>query len=454
VAELADRLELFRAVVARVTSTREPTPRVPTRIFAFADASGYAPFRPEPSVVGFLEPKLRANVVAILADPRRGASSTHVLLHEYTHVLTTNENAAVYPLWYEEGIADLLSTTQEDGDAVVVGRAPPGSVATVLRDGALPMSSVVGLRAYPSWGCSALGDFYGRSWLLVHYLSFGEGYASSRQTERVSSRVARMQRDVETGTDPETAFASAFALDPDRLQGVLEDYIGEGTIPVLRLARKDFTPLPHSSRSLAAAEVATELGHLALAVGKEDEARRRFEAALALDEGRARAHAGLGTLRAGEGRCDEAEARFARALALDPDDFENHLDRGEAALACAAAQPARARELVALARSELERAIALAPENPEAHAALGWSHVVVPGDAAAGLAAAKRAEALLPAHPETQILIAWLHLQQGDRDRARGIAQRLAALGHGPEGERNALLDAIERADAAAVHAR
>ena len=62
------------------------------------------------------------------------------------------------------------------------------------------------------------------------------------------------------------------------------------------------------------------------------------------------------------------------------------------------------------ARSDAERAVAIAPELAEAHAALGWAHFFTEWKLADGLKEAQRAKELSPANPTANDLLARIYV--------------------------------------------
>jgi Flp pilus assembly protein TadD len=69
-------------------------------------------------------------------------------------------------------------------------------------------------------------------------------------------------------------------------------------------------------------------GTVHLMTGDRVRARQALEAALAVDDGVARAHNGLGVIAAKEGRWAEAIERWRRAVALDPRDYQTLFNLG------------------------------------------------------------------------------------------------------------------------------
>ena len=140
------------------------------------------------------------------------------------------------------------------------------------------------------------------------------------------------------------------------------------------------------------------LGGILLERGEVEEARRRFEAALAAAPDFPEALVNMGLVAEHEGKLGEAEARYRRALAIDPAFADAHNNLGivlarsgnmEGAIAAFRKAVAHRKEfprasynlgvaLLAVGRraegvEALERAVSLSPEEPAFRSALEWA---------------------------------------------------------------------------------
>jgi tetratricopeptide (TPR) repeat protein len=109
------------------------------------------------------------------------------------------------------------------------------------------------------------------------------------------------------------------------------------------------------------AQWAANLGVVLNRVGKTEEARQQFEAALAIDPRHKDAHHNLGLLLAGQGKLDEAVAQFEASLARDPDQYMVFYNMG-------VARKLQGRRAEAIAA--FERSLDLAPGFTQARTAL------------------------------------------------------------------------------------
>jgi tetratricopeptide (TPR) repeat protein len=438
---LTDDLELYRAVLARSTTARRRTPRVPTKIFAFARRSDLRGVSSRGDDRGYMISSLSGNFGAY--RPLNDAHARETLLHEYTHAVTATENAIVYPAWFTEGIAEMLSTIKIEGDHVLLGDAP-SSAACLWAQGP-SLAEIVASPRRGDWEGRPECRFYARSWLLLHYLSIGKVYAEKRAAEAFASRMDRYLRETAAGAPPGPAFAAAFELDLESLDDTLDDYVKRGTISVMQIRRGALAPeTAREIRTPSYGEIATELGWLAFAGRKYRVARSFFEDAVQREPLRARTYVGLTAVDAIEGRIDEAAAHAQRALELERDGVEPLLAHALSARLLALARPGDAASLLAAARADLARAIERAPALAEP-----WVHLALvdlaAGQAAQGLEAARRAEKRLPADFTVQVTLARLLYANGRAAEASALVERLRYVGHLPPGvELEALFAGLE----------
>jgi tetratricopeptide (TPR) repeat protein len=439
---LLENLELFRAALLVVTKLRDTSPRVPTEIYAFEASSDYARFRPGLNVAGYFVPTLRSNLVALSAD--EGMQARAILYHEYTHFLVRNEGRAHYPIWFDEGFAEVLGSVDLLGALVQIGAVPAHRLQSLFFPETLPYSRVIRARSFKGWTQYEVGMFYTQSWLLVHYLTLGRMGAGGSFTARLERYLDRIEQRV----GEEEAFREAFGVDVDDLEARLKKYVT--AIPSFGIPRRDLaSDVVTSVRTVPLDEIGTRLGWLALTIGRVSLAQGCFERASAANPANARAIAGIADTHKLRERWDEAEAAYQRSLELAPDDWQNHLEFAEYFAERAMKEEAGRDERIARAREHFGKAIELAPEIPEAHAVLGATYLIGDQPPERGIEALERAARLLPSHPAIEYPLAQLHHRAGHRERAIELLRRVVYRPHG-ESNREAvkLLDELENTEA------
>lgn len=420
---LADDLETFRSVVQTLTNAKRFDPVVSTRIYAFRDEASYRRYSPKDSV-GFLRSSMRGFTVALYPAPRIGTRA--VVQHEYAHFLLRNQTALNYPLWYNEGFAELFGATTIVGDQVRVGLAPAYRIDTLRYGDWISIEKVVEARSLAEFPGPA-ATFYAESWALVHYLHYGR-----EDRESTAAQMTRYLSIIDAGFEPDEAWRGAFDGDLDEVDDELKAYLAEGP-PAFGLDARKFRPSSaHRTRSLPRDEIAAELGWLSVVAGARGRAERSFEAAIANNPRNGRAHAGLGETRRGQNRWQEAERHYARALEVAPQDPYNHLDyakylHGRALLS--EDETSRTR-LIRRARRHYVRSQKLDGNIPETYAMYGSTFLTEGDDPSRGLETLEHAHALLRSNLDIQILLAELYIATGRGDEARGLLERVMAWSH------------------------
>jgi hypothetical protein len=251
--------------------------------------------------------------------------------HEYVHYLRRSRDRRRYPVWLDEGMAELLSTVKVEGETFELGRPPRFALHRLNEVRWLDYERVLAVRdprELPRW---QRVTFYHQSWLLLHYLSRGRPNRSyPLDANEYLQRLAN-------GEAADIAFSESFDLEPASLESVLRRYgvrtgysvgrlSGPPEVEVANVALGQFDagpartglaprsfgmrtglsesrldePLPEADvavRPLRPDEVAANIGMLSLRLGELDSARRYFEGALSLHNGNDSAHAGIAELK-------------------------------------------------------------------------------------------------------------------------------------------------------------
>lgn len=174
--EFAERLERFDAAVRIAKTMDDPEvgdgnrltvfvlPKVADVRVLYGDKTGF--------IDGFYTGRISGPLAYIGQDAGTyDLSGDTIFFHEYTHHLMMQEtNAPPYPEWYVEGFAEFFSTPRFDRDGSVALGLPAQHRAWGLFNG--PKLKVAALFAgmQPNMTAEQREVFYGRGWLLTHYL--------------------------------------------------------------------------------------------------------------------------------------------------------------------------------------------------------------------------------------------------------------------------------------------
>jgi hypothetical protein len=425
--EIAERLELLRAVLERVGLQANLTPRVPLLVYVFPDSASYARFSPRPGYAGFMLARTHRNFVVLRADS--GTDPASLALHEYVHFVLRNGEAMRYPAWYDEGLAEFLSTVSTQGDNAVIGAIPPGRERWLRYGSPMSLRQLMTADDVQAGSSSSLQRFYAQAWTLTHFFHVADRVGFPKRRPQLMDYIARLNR----GEPPDDACREAFGLDFEALDAEFTEYLAEGRLPYLGIPTERLA-IPQEIRksSLPESERRYLLGDLALALGDDwrGEAELWFRLAAQAQPESGRAHAALGRVLKDRAASD---AELARALALAGNDPEVQQHYAQAMLARAIAGDGDTPELIERSRRSFRRSIELDPDQVAAYAGLGRTYAVAPGlgDPAEGLVALATARERFPADHGIALDRAKLELDGGSAERARAILARLTPSAHG-----------------------
>jgi hypothetical protein len=426
---IAQRLELLRAVLKRMGVETQLEPRVPLLVYVFPDADGFERFRPRAGFAGFTLPRAHRSFLAVQAGS--GADAATTALHEYVHFVLRNGAATQYPIWYDEGLAEFLSTVSRQDERIVIGTIPPGRQHWLIYGSPMSLRRVMTADDAYDWSSRSLQRFYAQSWAVTHFFHVADRIGFPNRHAQLIDYIARLNR----GEPPDDACRAAFGTDFEGLEKEFMLYLAKGELPYLGMSPTHLAISDHvRTLPLSRSDQRYLLGELALALGKEwrDESELWFRLAVQEDPQNGRAQAALG--RVSKNR-SQADAHLARSQALGARDAEVQRHFGEAMLARALA-PRNGEDPVALvekSRRAFRESIALDPEQVAAYTGLGQTYLVAPslGDPAEGLAALATAHERLPADHTIALSRAQLEIAVGDAKRARAILTHMPPPTHG-----------------------
>ncbi len=420
--ELAIDLENFRSLAEKLTNIGRFEERIPTKIYLLPRIErdlGFGNY-----IAGYFNDAMRANYAAMIPS---GSYSDEVLKHEYVHFLVHNRDRLLYPTWFDEGFAELLSTLRMKGTTLEYGKPNDGRVSWLVNGNWLPYRTVLNARDTRDLRAERGAMFYAQSWLLVHYLMIGNPDFSKRNADFLKRR--------ERGESVESAFEAAFGIKTGSITAKVRKY-GQRLPYYKGELREPLPPVETETRPLPRAEIAAELGTLALLARGADAAAPFYQAALAADPTHGPALTGVADIHKFAGRFDEARPLYEKAIALEPTNDNHELDYAEYFLDLAHHEQeagkgaTRVGELVVEARRHFSRAYQLNPDNPEILAMNGATYLVEGEDAVKGIESLEVAHQLLPAQTQIRLLLARSYIAAGQREKARPHLETLLAWTH------------------------
>jgi tetratricopeptide (TPR) repeat protein len=459
----AEQMERFDAAMSAVTGTPRSKPSKSARVTIFMvgsddalrdlygqnDTAGGLSAR---YVAGFYSPRIEGPV-AFVPDvvAAKGGNldfSMIILLHEYAHHFNFSNSRFPAPRWINEGSAEFFASAGFGQDGSVTLGRPASHRArelTGIEAADVTVTDLVDPDHYErrTKGKSPGYDaFYGRSWLLFHYLTF-EPSRKGQLTAYIRSLAAgKPSREA-----AETVFGDLAKLDKEldvymRRSSLLTvklkpELLSAGEIAVRTLRPGEVAAMPvvmRSKRGVGSQAVADKILADAQAVAARFPADAAVLAALAEAEYDAGNH-------------DAAVAAADRALAIDPSLVNAHIQKGYA-LFSKARQDGKAESMraaqdafLALNRLEIDHPVPLVYFYQSLVAGGGK-----PTDNA--VAALERASALAPYSREISMMLAHRYLDDGEVADARAALLPVAYNPHG--GDLAARLrDFLSRLDAA-----
>ena len=199
--------------------TRKATSHL--KIVAFANPQDFLRELGQREFIGFMQPSLYEHT---LIFPRETRLQRHnqVPFHEYAHYLIRAAIPSALPLWFEEGLAQYLSTMEFEGDSTVMfGNIPRRQLLRAVQTNDLDWLSSIGAKSSIEWHTDDLTHAYRIAWAVVHFVIY------KSETEMISVR-EQIDRVISTTDDREILNDLLSSL------GVAEDKFEESLLKHLR----------------------------------------------------------------------------------------------------------------------------------------------------------------------------------------------------------------------------
>jgi tetratricopeptide (TPR) repeat protein len=179
VRDFAERLERYHNAMSVVLGreSAKPSPSNRVTIYVVRDQSAIVELaQGSSSIAGFYIPRAGAStafVSRVDSDISKASWSEIVLLHEYAHHFIMSISDERYPHWMNEGMAEFFGTAKFDKDGSVgVGLPAKHRNLELVYADEVPIEQLLDTSLYFEKKSKFYDSFYGRSWLLFHYLFF------------------------------------------------------------------------------------------------------------------------------------------------------------------------------------------------------------------------------------------------------------------------------------------
>lgn len=327
--KFAENLERYHSAMAFLTSQtiEKPSPSNRVTIFVVGDQRDMRALSGSRNVGGFYIPRAggsRAFVQEIRNQKGYPHFSTIVMLHEYAHHFLISSSRFPMPRWWNEGAAEFFAAaTFNDDGSLLIGRAAQHRGSELAFADPVHVRELLDPELYEKQKGKGYDAFYGKSWLLYHYLIFSK--------ERLG-QMGQYQRNLFSGMTPLAAGEAAFG-DLDVLEGELGAYLrGRRFMTYVLPPEKLSTGSPVALRKLPAGEAAimplvirSQRGVDAEEAGKILPEVRAIAAKYPDDAG---VLAALAEAEYDAGNNAEAIAAADRAIAADPSRANAYVQKG------------------------------------------------------------------------------------------------------------------------------
>ena len=422
ITQIATRLEQFRDVFTRLLKKSNFSSSIPTTVVVFKDFDMYRKFGP-PNTGGYFQGGADMNYIALPGRIDEANDPFETIYHEFVHLLV-KDNVKNMPLWFDEGLAEYYSTLQiRDSDRKVwLGKVLSRHVFKLREETLIPLRTLFAIdHSSPYYNeASKQSVFYAESWALVHYLLLNP----QRQPQ-----LRRFLNMILAGQSPNDAFPLAFGVDYSVIEKELKEYVKHDTYPsqVATFEQKLEFDLEMKSQPLSDAEGEFYLGDLTSHSGYFDEAEKHLIKALALDPNLAIANASLGMIEMYRGHDAESKRYLERAVQGNTANYLVHYYYAEVLShevigeggEVSSIDPELARKI----RTELKKAIELAPTYADSYRLMAFINLVANEQLDESIVMLKHAIELLPGDQEFGYLLAEIYMVKQDFKSAREILE-------------------------------
>ena len=341
VRKFATQLESFHAAMALLTGTAAAVPSPSNRVTVFV-VSNLRQVRKlygegGQFIGGFYLPRAGGSV-AIVAQITPGGErldfSMIALLHEYAHHFAISGSTFPLPRWLSEGSAEFYASAAFERDgSVKIGMPAQHRAAELFLSRDVKVEELLDYDLYRKNRSRSYDAFYGKSWLLYHYLQFDEAR---------KNQLATYFRLMVAGKSPRDAALEAFG-DFKVLEQELDKYLVRRNLTIMQLPPQWLETGPVTLRPLREGEAAIMPVIVQSRRGvNEEEAQavvaeaRKVAALYPTDPA---VQAALAEAEFDAGRDAAAIAAADAALALDPAQVNAYVQKGYAMFRMAGSAP-------------------------------------------------------------------------------------------------------------------
>ncbi|HZV32954.1 MAG TPA: tetratricopeptide repeat protein [Verrucomicrobiae bacterium] len=426
--KLAARLEQFHdafGLLAGAQAVSSP----PINVMAFPDQDSLDPFLPvyqgkPANLSGFFKRSSDENLI-VIALSGTNSGSMRTIFHEYTHLLF-RRNMRFWPLWLQEGMAEMYSTFEVNGRTVRIGAPIQHHLRLLEESELMPLKELLAVdHDSPQYNESEhQGVFYAESWLLTHFLMNGDNTV-------LKARFGNFTKLLMQGVPQEQAFTRALGMPLKSVEAELRRYLKRGEFePVTYVVAADLSaPRRVAIRPIGPAETCFRLGDELLRIGRLDEAEAQFKHAQQLAPQSPLPYEGLGLLAEARDQPDESIHQLEESFQRGSVSFLAYYIYAEEKLHKMGDGHGNytrfSKDAEDDIRAKAERSIALMPNFARAHELLGFVDLVQGENLGAAEEQFQRAIQLEPENQAFQLMLAQAQILSHDPEAARHTLETL-----------------------------
>ncbi len=432
ITRFSEELERYHAAMEYVTGQKTLTPSPSNRVTIYVVNSTNAVQKlysgKRSNVAGFYQPRAGGSV-AFVPRVKLGGKETDfsmiVLMHEYAHHYLISSSSFGMPRWFSEGAAEFYSAASFEKDGGVILGRPAMHRAYEIKDGrAAHVRELFEYDKYKKNRGKLRDTFYGKSWLLYHYMIFDQERAPQMRTYLIA---------MAKGASEVDAAREAFG-DFNELEKELDSYARKRKMRAISLEGADLPIGKSAVRPLTEGEAAMMPLVMRSKRGVDEEQAAEVVVEMRRVANRYRRNAYVQTALAeaeyDAGNDEAAIAAADAALAIDPSRTNAYVQKGYALFRIAEG----ADDQAAAYNTAREPFLALNKIEPDHPLPLSYYYrsfveqgVAPPAVAKTGLA---RAVQVAPFDLELRMNLATLQIQDGDFARARVTLAPVAVHPH------------------------
>jgi tetratricopeptide (TPR) repeat protein len=232
----SDRLERYYSAMTFVLPSKQDKPSPSNRVTIYVVRSErivrklYGGGSDARFIQGFYRPRAGGSLAIIppidVGSFGKPPQSEIVLLHEYAHHFMAENAPYLVPRWYGEGFAEFFASARFEADGAVGLGVPAQHRAYDLFEAReVSIEQLLDSKLYAARKSSTYDSFYGRAWLLFHYL-----FTDGDRRKQIVDYLNRLNRG-----EAELAAATAAFGDLKALDKALDAYLRQKKMQYIRV---------------------------------------------------------------------------------------------------------------------------------------------------------------------------------------------------------------------------